>query len=50
MNADLPNFLNFSNVVEDLKLLREMLKNLMVFKGGKSEGKVPLKVLFDRSK
>ena len=27
-----------------------MLKNLMLFRGGKSDGKLPLKVLFDRSR
>ena len=50
MNADLPNFMNLSKVVEALKLLWEMFKNLMLFRGGKSEGKLPFNVLFDKSK
>ena len=50
INADLPNFLNLSKVVEALRLLWETFKNLMLFRGGKSEGKLPFNVLFDKSK
>jgi len=37
-------------VVDALKLLWEMFKNFMVFRRGKSEGKLPFKELFERSK
>jgi len=50
MNADLLNILNLFNVVDTLKLLWEMFKNFMVFKGGKFEEKIPFKELFGRSK
>lgn len=51
MNDDFPNLLiSLYNGDEDLKLLFEMLRNVRLLRGGKSEGKVPFKVLFERFK
>lgn len=51
MNDDFPNFLmKLFREVEDLKLLFEMLRNLRLFREGKSDGKLPFKELFERFK
>ena len=48
-NAVLPNFLYFSGTFP-VKSLKEMLRNLRLSSGGKSEGKVPFIEFFDKSK
>jgi hypothetical protein len=51
MNDDFPNFLmNLFKEIEELKLLFEILRNLRLFKDGKSKGKLPFKELFERFK
>lgn len=48
--ADLPNLVSLFTLIDEVKLLNEMLRNLRVVSGGKSEGKLPVKLLFDKSK